>query len=107
MSEHHVVPVRIYIMIFLALMVFTAITVGVAYVDLGALNNVVMLGIALVKASLVVLFFMHVKYSTRLIPLVIASAVFFILLMFGITMSDYMSRGARGAGSAWPTSWEN
>jgi cytochrome c oxidase subunit 4 len=106
MSEHHVVPVRTYVAIFFALMVFTAITVAVAYLDLGALNNVVMLGIAVAKATLVVLFFMHVRYSTRLIPLVVVGAVFFLLLMFGITMADYVSRGALGAGSAWPTSWE-
>jgi cytochrome c oxidase subunit 4 len=61
-----------------------------------------MLGIAVVKASLVVLFFMHVKYSTRMIPLVAVGGVFFLLILFGLTMSDYLSRGWLGAGSAWP-----
>jgi cytochrome c oxidase subunit 4 len=102
MSEHHVVPVRLYVQIFVALMVFTAITVAVAFLDLGPLNNVVMLAVAVLKATLVVLFFMHVKYSTRLIPLVVVGGVFFLLVMFGITMSDYLSRGWLGAGSPWP-----
>jgi len=105
MSQHHVVPLKIYFAVFGALMVFTAITVGAAYVDMGALNNVVMIAIAVIKATLVVLFFMHVRYSTRLIPLVVVGGVFFLLVMFGITMSDYVSRGLLGAGSAWPTPW--
>lgn len=105
MSGHHVVPVRIYLAVFVALMVFTAITVAAAFVDLGALNNVVMLGIAVAKATLVVMFFMHVRYSTRLIPVVVFGGVFFLLVMFGITMSDYVSRGFLGAGSPWPRPW--
>jgi cytochrome c oxidase subunit 4 len=102
MSEHHVVPVRVYLAIFAALMVFTAITVAVAFFDLGALNNVVMLSIAVIKATLVVLFFMHVRYSTRLIPLVVAGGVFFLLILLGIAMPDYLTRGWLGAGSPWP-----
>ena len=82
-------------------MVLTAITVAVAFVDLGPLNNVVMLGIAITKATLVVLFFMHVKYSTRLIPLVAASGFFCLLILFGLTMQDYLTRGWLGAGSPW------
>jgi cytochrome c oxidase subunit 4 len=103
MSEHghHVIPVRTYLAVFGALMIFTAITVAVAFVDLGALNNVVMLGIALLKATLVILFFMHVKYGTRLIPLVVSSGFFFLLILFVITMSDYMTRGWLGAGTPW------
>jgi cytochrome c oxidase subunit 4 len=105
MSEHHVVPIRIYLLVFGALMVFTAVTVAVAFVDLGVLNNVVMLGIAVIKATLVVLFFMHVKYSTRLIPVVAAGGALFLIILFGITMSDYLSRGWLGAGSSWPAPW--
>ena len=101
MSEHHVVPLRIYFAVFGALMVFTAITVGVAFLDLGPLNNVVMLGIAVLKATLVILYFMHVKYGTRLIPVVVGSGVFFLLVLFGITMSDYMTRGWLNAGTPW------
>lgn len=105
MSGHHVVPVRVYLAVFAALMVFTAITVAAAFLDLGPLNNVVMLGIAVAKATLVVMFFMHVRYSTRLIPVVVFGGVFFLLVMFGITMSDYVSRGFLGAGSPWPRPW--
>jgi cytochrome c oxidase subunit 4 len=101
MSEHHVVPIHTYLTIFGLLMVFTAITVAVAFFDLGPANNVVMLGIAVFKATLVILYFMHVKYGTRLIPVVIGSGVFFLLVLFTITMSDYMSRGWLGAGTPW------
>jgi cytochrome c oxidase subunit 4 len=101
MSEHHLVPIRTYLLVFGALMVFTAITVAVAFVDLGPANNVVMLAIAVLKATLVIMYFMHAKYGTRLIPLVAASGFFFLLLMFVITMSDYMSRGWLGAGTPW------
>ena len=102
MSQHHVVPLKIYFAVFGALMVFTAITVAAAFFDLGALNNVVMLAIAITKATLVVLFFMHVKYSTRLISLVVAIGFGWLLILFGITMSDYLTRGWFGAGAAWP-----
>jgi len=101
MSEHHIVPLKTYLAVFATLMFFTAITVAVAFVDLGPANNVVMLSIAVLKATLVVMFFMHAKYGTRLIPLVAASGFFFVLLMFIITMSDYMSRGWLGAGLPW------
>ncbi len=101
MSEHHVVPVKTYFAVFAALMVFTAITVAAAFVDLGALNNVVMLGIAIAKATLVVLFFMHVKYGTRMIHIVAAGGFLWLLLLFGLTMQDYLSRGWMGAGTPW------
>lgn len=101
MSEHHVVPVKTYLAVFSALMVFTAITVAAAFVDLGALNNVVMLGVAIAKATLVVLFFMHVKYGTRMIHIVAAGGFLWLLLLFGLTMQDYLSRGWMGAGTPW------
>jgi cytochrome c oxidase subunit 4 len=79
--------------VFLALMVGTALTVVVAFFDLGFLNNIVMLTIACVKALLVVLFFMHVRWSTRLTWVVASSGFFWLLILFGITMADYLSRG--------------
>jgi cytochrome c oxidase subunit 4 len=91
MSEH-IVSIRIYIAIFLALMVLTAITVAVAFVDLGVMNNVMALTIAVIKATLVVLFFMHVRYSTPLTWVVVASGFFWLVVMIGLTMSDYVSR---------------
>jgi cytochrome c oxidase subunit 4 len=89
----HVAPKSLYYTIFAVLMMGTAATVAVAFVDLGALNNVVMLTIACVKALLVVLFFMHVRWSTRLTWLVVASGFFWLFIMFSMTMSDYLSRG--------------
>jgi cytochrome c oxidase subunit 4 len=82
-----------YYAVFAALMVGTAITVAVAFVDLGALNNVVMLGIAMTKATLVVLYFMHVRWSTRLTWVIAASGFFWLLILFGLTMQDYLTRG--------------
>jgi cytochrome c oxidase subunit 4 len=93
MSAGHVAPKSLYYTIFLALIVGTAVTVGVAFVDLGPLNNVVMLTIACAKALLVVLFFMHVRWSTRLTWVVAGAGFFWLLILFSITMADYMSRG--------------
>jgi cytochrome c oxidase subunit IV len=89
----HVAPKSMYYAVFLALMVGTALTVAVAFVDLGALNNVLMLGIAMTKALLVILFFMHVRWSTRLTWVVAASGFFWLLILFGLTMTDYLTRG--------------
>src|SRR5262252_2894783 len=92
MSEHIVQP-RIYIIIFLSLMLGTALTVMAAFVDFpGPLNAVVALTIACIKATLVVLFFMHVRYSGRLVWLVITSALLWLAILFAITFSDYWTR---------------
>ena len=91
MSEH-VTPLKVYIAIFLTLMVLTAVTVAVAYVNLGELNKVVALGIASFKATLVVLYFMHVKYQSRLTKLVVVTGFFFLAILLGMTMIDYSSR---------------
>jgi cytochrome c oxidase subunit 4 len=82
-----------YYAVFAALMVGTALTVLVAFYDLGALNNVLMLGIAMTKATLVILYFMHVRWATRLTWVVAASGFVWLLILFGITMSDYLTRG--------------
>ena len=92
MSEHIVQP-RVYITIFLALMVGTGLTVLAAKADFpGPLNVIVALTIAVIKATLVVLYFMHVRYSARLIWLVIGSALFWLAIMFALTISDYWTR---------------
>jgi cytochrome c oxidase subunit 4 len=88
----HVVPLRIYFAIFAALMMLTAVTVAVAYYDLGMLNTVVALSIAVTKAALVVLYFMHVRYSPSLTKLVVAGSFLWLFIMLAITMSDYLSR---------------
>jgi cytochrome c oxidase subunit 4 len=92
-STHHIVPKSLYYLIFLALMVGTALTWWVATIDLGVMNNVLMLGIAVTKATLVVLFFMHVKYSSKLTWLVVGGAVFFLLILIFLTLNDYLARG--------------
>jgi cytochrome c oxidase subunit 4 len=89
----HVSPKSVYYSIFGALMVLTGITVAAAFVNLGALNFPVALAIAIIKATLVVLFFMHVKYSSRLTKLVVATSLFFLLILLAETFMDYATRG--------------
>ena len=91
-STHHIVPKSTYYLIFVALMVGTAITWWVATIDLGPMNNVIMLTIAVTKATLVVLFFMHVRYSNHLTWAVIAGGVFWLLILLALTMNDYLTR---------------
>ena len=92
-NQHHIVPLSTYYTIFLALMVGTALTWWVATIDLGAMNNVIMLTIAVTKATLGVLFFMHVKYSSKLIWLAVGGSIFFLLILIVLTLNDYMARG--------------
>jgi cytochrome c oxidase subunit 4 len=89
----HIAPKGLYYTIFGALILGTFLTVVAAKVDLGVFNNVVMLAIACAKASLVVLFFMHVRWSSRLTWVVAVAGIFWLLIMFTLTMSDYLSRG--------------
>jgi cytochrome c oxidase subunit IV len=92
MSEH-IVSVRVYAGIFLILMVGTALTVWAGLQDFpGPLNVVIALTIAVVKATFVVLYFMHVRYSSRLIWVVFASALFWLAILFALTFSDYWTR---------------
>jgi cytochrome c oxidase subunit 4 len=105
-EEHHIVPLWIYFLVFAALLVLTWVTVQVSHVDLGSpqvfgdvrlhLNVIVALLIAVTKATLVVLFFMHVKYSSRLVQIVVGSSVIWLIILIGITISDYLSRGWLG-----------
>ena len=93
MSEH-IVPVRIYLTIFAALLAGTALTVVAAFVDFPwQFNTIVALTIAVTKATLVVLYFMHVRYSPRLVWVIVAAALFWMAIMFALTFSDYFTRG--------------
>jgi cytochrome c oxidase subunit 4 len=93
MSEH-IVSIKVYLIIFLALMVGTALTVWAGLQDFpGQLNVIVALTIAVIKATLVVLYFMHVRYSSRLIWVVFASALFWLAILFALTFNDYWTRG--------------
>lgn len=93
-SSHsiHVAPLKLYFGIFFLLLVLTAVTVAVAYVDLGWLNTPVALAIAICKATVVGLFFMHLKWAGRLPAIVAVSSVLWLLIMLGITLSDYYTR---------------
>ncbi|MFY9743585.1 MAG: cytochrome C oxidase subunit IV family protein [Candidatus Sulfotelmatobacter sp.] len=87
-------PLKLYFAIWATLLVFTFVTYKVAFIELGPFNPVVALVIATLKATLVALFFMHVWHAgERLTKLVIASAIFFLFLLLGLTMSDYLTRG--------------
>jgi cytochrome c oxidase subunit 4 len=91
-SEHHIVGPKTYFLIFGALLLGTALTIGATYVDMGPWNPVVALAIACAKATLVVLFFMHIKYSSKLMKLTVGAGVFTFLVLVGMSMSDYISR---------------
>lgn len=92
-SSEHISSLGSSIGVWLTLMVFTGITVGAAFVNLGPFNTVVALSIATIKATLVVLFFMHVKYThEKLTPLVIVSAIFFLFILLALSMADYATR---------------
>ena len=93
MTEHHIAPRGMYYLVFLALIIGTGLTVAAAEVDLGALNNVLMLAIACAKALLVILFFMHVRYGPRLIWIFASGGFFWLALLILLTMSDIVSRG--------------
>jgi cytochrome c oxidase subunit 4 len=93
MSEH-VVSRKIYFLIFGALMVLTGVTVWVANFNLpGPLNAIVALSIAILKATLVVLYFMHVRYSSKLTWVFVAAGIIWLIILFAFTLSDYLTRG--------------
>jgi cytochrome c oxidase subunit 4 len=89
----HLVPVRVYLTIFALLMFFTALTVSVSFIDLGPFNTVVAIVIAVTKMLLVVLYFMHVRYSSRLTWAVVAAGFFWLALLLFMTLADYVTRG--------------
>jgi cytochrome c oxidase subunit 4 len=91
-EEHHIVSPKVYIGVGSALLVLTATTAGVSFIDLGVFNAVVALAIAVFKAMLVVLFFMHIKYSNKLTKLTVVCGIFVFLGLISMTMADYMSR---------------
>ena len=94
--ESHVVPISLYVAIWATLMVCTSLTVFAASVDLGVFNIVVALLIATFKGTLVVLFFMHLRYSTKLTMVTVVASLFWLFILFSLTMTDYITR-------AWST----
>ena len=91
-EQHHIVPVRVYLAVIAVLFVLTAVTVWAAFLDFGFLNTVVAVGIAVIKALLVVMFFMHLKYSARILWLYAGAGAVFFLIMIAFLLSDYGSR---------------
>ena len=91
--QEHIVSRRIYFAIFAALVVLTVVTWSVAKLDLGKMNAVVALTIAVIKATLVVLYFMHVRYGSRLTWVFVGAGFFWLAIMVALTLSDYMTRG--------------
>ena len=91
--EHVIVPRSTYYTIFAALIVLTGLTTAVAFFDLGLLNPVVALSIAVFKATLVALFFMHLKYGSRLAWVIAGAAVFWLAILLLLILSDYLTRG--------------
>jgi cytochrome c oxidase subunit IV len=93
------IEVRIYVLVFVALLVLTVTTTAVAFVDLGATwNSTVALVIAIVKALLVILFFMHVFYTRPLTWVFVGIGFFWLAILFALTLADYATRDDVGAG---------
>jgi cytochrome c oxidase subunit 4 len=91
-ADHHIVTPKVYGIVFATLLIGTAITVAAAFKDMGIFNPVVALAIACTKAVIVILFFMHVKYQSKLVKLTVAAGFFTFLVLITMTLSDYVSR---------------
>lgn len=90
---HHVLPIKVYLGVFVALMVLMAATVGAAFFDLGIFNNVIALVIAMAKTSLIMLYFMHLRYSSRLTQVFALVGFLFLVILVAGTLHDYLTRG--------------
>ena len=100
----HVVGKKVYLVIFGTLLGFTALTTGMAYVDLGQWNTIVALIIACCKATLVVLFFMHLRWSTRLMRVALLSALLWLAILISLTTTDFCSRDWTPVPAGWDSS---
>ena len=89
---HHIVSPAVYGMIFGVLMIGTLLTVGASMINLGPLNAPIAIGIAVTKAVFVVLFFMHVKYSSKLVKLTVSAGFFTFVVLVMMSLLDYVSR---------------
>jgi len=99
--SHPIVPQKTYVFVFLGLIGLTALTTGVAYIDLGAFNTVAALAIAFSKMLRVVLFFMGVRSSSGLIRIIVVAGFFWLALLIAFTMSDYRTRTWTPIPQAW------
>ena len=100
-AEPHIVGPKTYGLILLALLCLTALTTGIAYVDLGVFSPIVAIGIAVIKMTLVILFFMHVKYHKGLTRIAIICAFFWLGIMMTLTLSDELTRSWEMNASPW------
>jgi cytochrome c oxidase subunit IV len=100
-DQEHIVPVKVYIAVFVTLIILTVATATIAYVDLGVFNTIVALAIAVVKMMLVVLFFMHLKYSSGMTRIVIVAGLFWLAILVTLTLADELTRGWGPGGAAW------
>ena len=98
---HEAVSTKLYFSIFAALIILTATTVGVTYIDVGRFNLVIALLIAVTKATLVVLFFMHVKQSSALTKIFVVAGLFWMAILITLTFTDYISQGWLPPGQGW------
>lgn len=92
-DTHEIVPLSTYLAVFVALMALTVVTVWIATIDLGDMNVVMALVVATVKAVLVLLFFMHLRHSGKLLWVVMGSSFLFLVILIGFTLSDVLTRG--------------
>jgi cytochrome c oxidase subunit 4 len=100
-AHHHIVPIPVYLTIFATLLVGTALTVWAAYQDFGFLNLPIALAIAAFKASLVVLYFMHVKYASKLTQLASVLGFVWLAILLGMTSSGIFTRDWVGSDPGW------
>ena len=89
----HIVPIKTYTIVLVSLLILTATTCAVSFIDMGKMNAVVAVVIAFTKASLVALIFMHLRYSRRLTQIVVVAGLFWLGILIALTMSDYLTRG--------------
>jgi cytochrome c oxidase subunit 4 len=101
--SQQIVPLKIYVTVFVSLIGLTLLTTGVAFVDLGPFNTVAALVIAFCKMLLVLLFFMHLRHSGGLVRIALLAGFFWLALLIGLTMSDYRSRAWTQPPDAWST----
>lgn len=94
-NSQHIVPVKTYLIVFLALMVLLAITVLAAQIEHGPLNLIVGLSIAVTKAALIVLYFMHVRYNPFVVRIAVVVGFLWLIILMTFTLSDYMTRPER------------
>jgi len=103
----HVIPQKIYILVFVTLLLLTLVTVDVAFYDAGWLNLYIALAIATTKATLVILYFMHLRYSSRLTWAFVGAGILFLAILIAFTMSDVVTRDLMNEPPGWDSKAES